>query len=380
MHNHIGSRDRWIAIGVAAALLFVAWLLYAIQASSIDARSRAESLDRASEISSAYASNVSATLELIDNAVRFVASYAAENGVAKTARLVRQNKLYGALLGNVGIYDARGVGEVVTDRRTVHVDVHDRRYFQDALANRGSDLLIGTPIVGRGNRVLSIPFARPVRRADGTTVGVVSTVLAARALTYSYDRATLGKRGMLALVTADGTVLLRFTPDRPISAGRLSAAVASRVLAGSGGSFLSRSDADGVLRADAYRRVNGYPVIVSAGLAYDDVAAQNAGVRGGILLRSIGTSIVVLLLLAAWLHQQTIQRRLMLSNAQADEAREEALAATRAKSDFLADDEPRDPHADERRHRAHAPGAADRAEPRSSTVTWSRFKPRPRRC
>ena len=333
----MGTRDRWIAIAVAGALLLAAWLLYVYQARCVEARSRAESLSRASETASTYASNVGSSLELIDNLVRFVSSYDAGNGMAKAAGLVEQTKLHGALLGNVGIYDTRGVGIVVNDKGTAHVDIHDRQYFKDALAYRGGGLLIGQPIIGRANHVFSIPFARPVRRPDGTVAGVVATVIESRAFAYSYDRTTIGWRGLLELLLEpDGIVLLRYSPDGPMSGGTVNAALAERIGTTRSGSYFRVSSVDKVLRASSYRHVAGYPVVSVAAIAYDEIAAQSEGVMRGLLLRSIGASIIVLLLLAAWLQQQDVKRRLVVLHGEADAARLEALAATRAKSDFLA--------------------------------------------
>ena len=45
------------------------------------------------------------------------------------------------------------------------------------------------------------------------------------------------------------------------------------------GTYSLRSSLDGLDRVFAYRIVPGYPMVVIAGLAYDDITAQTVGIR-----------------------------------------------------------------------------------------------------
>ena len=60
--------------------------------------------------------------------------------------------------------------------------------------------------------------------------------------------------------------------------------------------------------------------------------------------------------------------QLAAANVELQAAREQAEAANRAKSEFLADDEPRDPHPDERHHRDDGAGARHGADARAARV------------
>ena len=83
------------------------------------------------------------------------------------------------------------------------------------------------------------------------------------------------------------------------------------------------------MRVFAYKRVAGFPIVTLAGLAYNDIAAQTAGIARTMLLTACATTVVILGLLLAWRQQQLVRRDLRAAN-------EAALAGTRAKSLFLA--------------------------------------------
>jgi signal transduction histidine kinase/CheY-like chemotaxis protein len=95
------------------------------------------------------------------------------------------------------------------------------------------------------------------------------------------------------------------------------------------GSYWYTPPLDRRLRVFAYKRVAGFPIVTLAGLAYNDIAAQTAGIARTMLLTACATTVVILGLLLAWRQQQLVRRDLRAAN-------EAALAGTRAKSLFLA--------------------------------------------
>jgi len=336
------SRDRWVAIGIAVLLFLATWLAYRRQVTAIDERARLDALAHATEIATEYANDVSGTLELVDSVVAFLSAYDTENGIAKTAQLVAHSRLHAGPLSTIAIVDRRGRGISVGADGAHPIDVHARPFFARALARRGPELLVGDPIgpilPSAGTRQI-VPFARTVRGANGGVNGVVVALIEARALAYSYGSADIGASGALEVInTGDRTELLRYTPSS-ISAGRhftTSGPLWNMLAASMSGSFWSTSTTDLQLRANAYREIPNYPIVVIAGLSYADAAAHVADIRRNVLAGAMGASILIVLVLIGWLHQQSVRRVLLSLKQQAETAREEALAATRAKSEFLA--------------------------------------------
>ena len=66
-----------------------------------------------------------------------------------------------------------------------------------------------------------------------------------------------------------------------------------------------------------------------AGIAYEDIDARSDSLRRTVLVRAGGASIIIFMVLLAWLQQLTVRKELRA-------AKEEALSANHAKSEFLA--------------------------------------------
>ncbi len=275
---------------------------------------------------------MTSTIFLVDNLLRFLAAYDLENGVQRTADLVEREHLSRGLSGNVGITDARGRGVAIGAAERATIAIGDRPYVRDALRSR--DLVIGVPIVARVDRKFSIPFARAVRARDGTVIGVVTAVIAVDAFTFGYTARDLGPNGVVEFVgRSDGIVRARvsaapaqvlvghaFLPNSPYWP-----ALAARPI----GFYWQTSTLDGVLRVFAYHQSPAYPIVAIAGLAAADIDAQTLPLRRTTLIRAAGATLIILLVLAAWIQQQFAHRQL-------DRLREEAMSANLAKSAFLA--------------------------------------------
>jgi signal transduction histidine kinase/DNA-binding response OmpR family regulator len=96
------------------------------------------------------------------------------------------------------------------------------------------------------------------------------------------------------------------------------------------------SSLDHIERVFAYRKMADYPIVVLAGIAYADISQRSAGLRRTTILRASGATIIILLVLVAWLQQLTVRRELHKHRETEALAKEEALSANRAKSEFLA--------------------------------------------
>jgi signal transduction histidine kinase/DNA-binding response OmpR family regulator len=285
-------------------------------------------------------------VNLVDNILRFIAAYDAENGPERAVSLVARERLYRGVLGNVAIVDRAGVGVAMGVKGRAPISIGDRPYVRAAFTSR--ELVIGTPLIGRVNKHFSIPFARSVRTKDGTVVGVVTAVIDVNGFAFGFTENDFGKNGVVEIVGATNRVILaRVSADKSQKlVGRTLTTTSTlwpRLAKSPTGSYDLVSTLDGVRRVFAFNKVPGYPLVVIAGLSIDDIYAQTAGIRQVMIATAAGATLIILIILTAWLQQQSVRKELRAIQLLEAEAKEDALAATQeavranqAKSEFLA--------------------------------------------
>ena len=322
----------WGPVLVAALLIVATWLGCAAQIGALNQRANNDAISRATQLASSYEGDGSSTINLVDNMLRFLGAYELKNGVPNTAALIAQEQLYRGLSGNIAVVDASGHGIAVGIRGSAPISIGDRAYVKAALHSRS--LIIGTPLVARVTKQYSIPFARAVHRPDGTVVGTITSVINVTAFSYGYTANDFGPHGVMDFIGArDGIVRSR------VSATRSQALVGRALTATSPfwpalaraphGYYWQNTSLDGVNRVFGYHAIPGYPIVAVAGLAYADILEQTAGVARVTYASAGGATLIILIVLLAWLEQQSVNKKLSL-------LREGAQRANQAKSAFLA--------------------------------------------
>jgi signal transduction histidine kinase/ActR/RegA family two-component response regulator len=322
----------WGPVAVAALLIVATWLGCAAQIAALNQRADNDAVSRATQLASSYEGDGSSTINLVDNMLRFLAAYDLKNGVRSSAALIEHEQLYRGLLGNIAVIDASGRGIAVGVKGHAPISIGDRSYVQAAVRSRS--LIIGTPLVARVTKQYSIPFARAVRRPDGTVVGSITSVISVAAFTYGYTANDFGPSGAMDFIGRnDRIVRARVTADPSQSlVGRALASDSQlwpALAAAPQGYYWQNSKLDGVRRVFGYHAIPGYPIVAVAGLAYADILEQTAGVARVTFATAAGATLIILIVLLAWLQQQSVHKQLT-------QLREDALRANQAKSAFLA--------------------------------------------
>ena len=315
------------------------WAACALQLSTVEDRSRSDLLVRSARLNSAYRSDVVAKLNYIETVLNFAASYDAEHGLAATAALVRAKSLDRGLEGSIVVADTSGKGLYANSKMIGPIDLGPRAHFRTALHSRGGALIMGSPIIGTIRSKLTIPFALPVRDRRGVVIGVISTAVDSIAFTAAYDERDLGAHGVLDLIDIKNrTFLSRYgAAGETAGSGRsVQDSFKKRISSAATGEYWQVSGVDGFERAYSFRHTEGYPLVVMTGLASADLAAQNSAIRRTIILTAAASSLMILVLFAAWYRLIESQHELRRLNEQAEAARREAEEANRAKSEFLA--------------------------------------------
>jgi signal transduction histidine kinase/ActR/RegA family two-component response regulator len=330
--HRFGISAFWGPVVVAALLIVATWLGCAVQIAALNQRADKDAVSRATQLATSYEGDGSSTINLVDNMLRFLAAYDLKNGVRNSAALIAHQQLYRGLSGNIAVIDATGHGFAVGVKGSSPISIGDRAYVQAAVRSRS--LIIGSPLVARVTKQFSIPFARAVRRPDGTVVGTITSVISVAAFTYGYTANDFGPRGVMDFIgSRDGVVRSRVSVDPSQSlVGRALArnsALWPSLAAAPQGYYWQNSTLDGVRRVFGYHKIPGYPIVAVAGLAYADILEQTAGVARVTYATAGGATLIILIVLIAWLQQQAVHKQLT-------RLREDALRANQAKSAFLA--------------------------------------------
>src|SRR5690349_16633723 len=247
--------------------------------------------ERADAISDVQRDNANLTMALEEHTVRTLKSvqqmlselaveYRDQGGKLDIDHLIREGVVEDGLFHFIGIVDASG--KLVVGKQMVsgglpssQTFLGDREYFLAHRDRKSRDMFVGKPTQGRLSGAWVIPMSRRVDRNDGSFGGVVIAGVDPGYFEQFYQKADLGKDGVVMLVGLDGVSRVRrvgatstFGQDM-----RASTLLAAQAKAPSGG-FLSTGKLEGTRRFTSYRTVASYPLIVSVGTSVEESLAQ----------------------------------------------------------------------------------------------------------
>ncbi|UCV16053.1 EAL domain-containing protein [Quatrionicoccus australiensis] len=166
------------------------------------------------------------------------------------------------------IYDASGV--------LSGINIADRPYFIRLRDDPAANLVISPPLVSRSTHDVVIVFARRLQDRAGNFAGVVFATLRADYFEHYYRGLDVGRHGVIALWSRDMTLFARAPklPDR--QGGKLTdSSIPAALQAGeTSGSFRRAGGLDGVQRVFIFRAVEGFPFVVTVGLAEAEILAE----------------------------------------------------------------------------------------------------------
>jgi methyl-accepting chemotaxis protein len=179
------------------------------------------------------------------------------------------------------------------------VDLSDREHFRAQVQASDDNLFVSQPVLGKVTGKWTIQLTRRIVGDDGRFGGVIVASVDASHFSRLYDAIDVGHDGSIALFGTDGVVRSR----KGVAEGGAGRSIAdSRYFAitreGAEGEIAENSPFDGVARVGFYRRVPGFPLIVTVEFSrseilarYDAEAAKAyslAGALSALLLAGIG--------------------------------------------------------------------------------------------
>ncbi len=276
----VGWRWRLLRLGAVATALLVAglitvgaWMLWTERDSA-----RAIAISGAEDLLAALDGDIARTVETYDLSLQSVADSLRLPGVMALPPELRRALLLRRVataryMGSMFVLDREG-RTVIASEAPEGTSLADREEFRVHRSGPDSGLYVGTPIVGRASGLLSIPLSRRLVDESGAFAGVVGGVVHMDYLRDLFGHLRLTDRSTLTLVRDDGTVMAQ-APWEPGDIGRNLRG--SRLLCAAQGGAETAYDGvsplDGVRRLHVFRRVDGLPLILIAGISPDAVDA-----------------------------------------------------------------------------------------------------------
>ncbi|MEO5375833.1 MAG: ATP-binding protein [Alphaproteobacteria bacterium] len=169
-------------------------------------------------------------------------------------------------VGTVSVFDVRG--DLVTTSRVgpvPRINIADREHF--VLHRDGVVFHVGRALAGRvtGQRIFTI--SRRISNPDGSFGGVVVAAIYAPYFERAYQGVRFGDATMLAIVRHDGALVMSSqVSDDKVETSLAGSDLFARLSGAPSGTFEGVCPLDGQRRIISFRRVEGLPLIVIAGV------------------------------------------------------------------------------------------------------------------
>ncbi len=155
------------------------------------------------------------------------------------------------------------------------VDLSDREHFRTFAFGAGDDMLISKPVVGRVSGRMSIQFARRIGNPDGSFGGVIVASVDPAYFSRLYGSVDVGPSGRIRVIGTDGiTRSVGSRSPEPPALDMSRSTLFERYQNARSDWFYSRSGSnDDTWRLITYRVLDDFPLIVTVGLAAEELFA-----------------------------------------------------------------------------------------------------------
>jgi diguanylate cyclase (GGDEF)-like protein/PAS domain S-box-containing protein len=266
---------------IAAGLILSLMALLVIRGSreSYENGARAAAVDVATIAQSTVASELSrfdAVMHSTVNLIALLRSTGKDSDDAVNRVLESQRQLLTGVEG-LRLTDAQGVVRWGNDLpETPRIDVSDRDYFAKARAQATGAILAG-PLQSRVSGHWVVALVRPVTFGERFD-GILYASIPAEHFRRLFSGYEVGEQDAITLRTSALQLVARYAPNARGPADIGSKAVTQQFAAAfardpASGVFVARAAIDGIERTNAYRRVEGWPLVLAAGFGNEQFFA-----------------------------------------------------------------------------------------------------------
>ncbi|HTH61702.1 MAG TPA: EAL domain-containing protein [Paraburkholderia sp.] len=290
-------RSLFVVPALGIVVLAVLWGVIVARLSVEKDAAMREANTSAAILSTSLEQHTVKSIQQVDQITRFVKyEYEKSPDDFDLASTVDNAVVQGDSLVQVALLDAHG--KLVASTADPHphpepLDFSDRDYFRVHRRANDDRLYIGEQVKARTPGQDMLQLSRRLNAPDGSFAGVVVVSEAPDYFTNDfYNTTAIGRDGMIAVVTGDGTVLARRTGSvrHPSSAAFVNAAYP---LYGHPSSVYA-DPIDQVTRIVSSRHVDGYPLDVLVGLSEAEELADYHHTRDVYLLMAAFVSLAIL--------------------------------------------------------------------------------------
>ena len=205
-----------------------------------------------------------------------------------------------------------------------NINIADRDYFIAAKLDQNSTPILSAPVRNRATGSWVMNLVRRLSGPSGEFLGVISTSFELQYLQNYFSEISSDAFSSFALFRNDGALLARFPQNGADLGRRFPTAVALKLTANSDhGVGMSEGVIDGSVRMVAARRVNNFPIVVTATKTAD---ALLAGWRKtSFYIAGVSALIIVLINAFALLFTRLLRNYQALVQARAERNRAEEL-------------------------------------------------------
>ncbi len=265
-----------LASAIIAIVAFTLW-----QARN-DARVHAQR--EGENIVQAIEADVARNIELFDLSLQGLKEALGSSALADVSQEVRHLALFDRAasaehMGAMLALNATGdvfINSLSTNQRPLNFA--DVDYFQVHLQRPDFGLYISRPFRSRlEHGEDSIALSRRLLDNAGMFAGVVASELRLSYFSDLFSRLNVGRRGVITLVSSDGTILLRHPlTDGSYNIGRdvSDTPIFQRIARDRSGSFAATSAVNGVYRLYTFAQIREFPLFVTVGQGVDDIYAE----------------------------------------------------------------------------------------------------------
>ena len=264
-----------VIAGVCLAAIGLMWIAVIAQARFERREAVAAAIERNSNLAVAFEEFTVRTIDSADAVAKYVKrEYARTGARIDIPGLIADRTIDAGVFTAISIVDERG-NLVATSYERVPggpLNAADRPHFKVHVAQDTGKVFVGQPIMSRLTGKSTIPISRRINKPDGAFGGIVSVQMEPIRFTEFYSDATLRPGDVIALIGLDGIARARRvgrqdSSGESVEGGRLLA----EQKAHPAGAYLAPGRFDGVRRYYSFRTLRDYPLIVTVGVAEQDV-------------------------------------------------------------------------------------------------------------
>ncbi|HVE10325.1 MAG TPA: EAL domain-containing protein [Paraburkholderia sp.] len=281
------------ALGVLVLVLL--WTVIFARLSVEKESTYREAMASAAILSAALEQHTVKAIHQVDQITRFV-KYESEKspGHFDLASTVEKGVVQSETLVQVSLIDEHGTLVATTaEQNPKRIDLSDREHFKVHEHENDDQLYISKPVLGRVSGHWTLQMTRRLNHPDGSFAGVVVVSEDPSYFTSDfYNNAAIGRDGVIAVISDNGTVLARRTGNNERASGVFSASGTYPTSEHVSGIYVD--SIDNVTRIVSYRHIDGYPLGVLVGLSQAEEFADYNHTRNVYLLMASFISLAML--------------------------------------------------------------------------------------